>query len=71
MLKTILNKRVGFKRYMSSVPEPCTLNTIQTQLNCITVLCGCGFISMTIIDILNQRRFTVLNQNIITTYNKK
>lgn len=30
MLKTILNKRVGFKRYMSSVPEPCTLNTIQT-----------------------------------------
>ena len=72
MLKTILNKRVAFKRYMSSVSEPFTLNTIQTQLYRITALGSCGFISITIyLDYLNQRRFSILNQNIIKTYNKK
>ena len=70
MLKTILNKRVAFKRYMSSVTEP--LNTIQTQLYGITALGSCGFISITIyLDYLNQIRFSILNQNIINTYNKK
>jgi hypothetical protein len=77
MLKNIFNKQVGFKRYMSSAPKPCTLNTINTKLSDITVLGGCGFVSIMIyLEYQNQRRFSLLNQklcelSILTAYRRK